>query len=295
MRIFPQFFMAQALTFSQIITNSYAVTKTLLKTYVLGALLLIVISMIFRGIGALLFSVGEITVLSDNMMIVITAGVIGFAFTIVGVIFQMLQTMYALVLATDRTQTVKGGIQKAWRYLWRLLVGGMWIMLRSYTWIGFFSLPFFIIGADGENPAFLLIGMIIFIAAMVCAIFFLPRLAFVNVIQLKEGTGVKKSAQLSLDRTRGYWGKIVGNNILMGLSIGLATVAVALVAMLVGFMIVSLTDALGTAAMLIVGLPLGLVLIIGGALYFCAITLFSQIYMVELYETMKANPKPKKA
>lgn len=287
--------MAQALTFSQLIGNSYGVTKSLLKTYVLGAVLLIVISMIFRGIGAGLFSVAEIPALSHNMMIVITAGVIGFACTIVGVIFQMLQTMYALILATDRTKTVKAGIQKAWRYLWRLLLGGMWIVLRSYAWIGIFSLPFFILGGEGENPAFIMIGMVIFIAAMVCAICFLPRLAFVNVIQLKDGTGIRKSAELSLDRTQGYWGKIVGNNILMGLSIGLTTVALALIAMLIGFMIVSLSDALGTTVMLIVALPLGLTLIIGGALYFCAITLFTQVYMVELYETMKANPRLQKA
>lgn len=287
--------MAQALTFSQIITNSYAVTKTLLKTYVLGALLLLFISIIFRGIGSGLFVVTDIPALSHNIMIVTTAAIIGFAFTIIGAIFQMLQTMYALVLATDRTQTVKGGIQKAWRYLWKLILGGLWMMVRSYVWITFLGIPFIVLGVEYNYMFLMVIGWLLFAAGAVCALYLMPLLAFTNIIQLQDGKGPRASAALSIERTDGYWGKIVGNNILMALSMMLLTGALVAVVALIGFMMVAILRALPTIVAVIIGLPVGLVLVIAAIIYFFGITLFGQVYMVEMYETIKANPRVKRA
>lgn len=278
------------LTFSQLVDRSYKATTPLLKTYILGALLLIVIFMIFRGIGTGLFLLADHPAFQDNLILVLTAGIIGLVFTVASIVVQMIQNMYALVVAVDRTKSVKAGIGKAFRYLWRLLLGGVWIMLRSFVWVSFFGIPFFILGADG-NLGMMLVGVIIVLGGAVCGISFLPLLSFTNIIQLKDGTRVRESAELSLKRTRGYWGKIVGNNLLMGLSVGFLTLAIFAVVALLGFMLVSMLESLSTAMKLLIGLPLGFIVGIAAIIFLFAITLFAQVYMVELYETIKANPK----
>ncbi|MBP7114094.1 MAG: hypothetical protein KBA40_01435 [Candidatus Peribacteraceae bacterium] len=282
--------MTQPLTFSELVDRSYKAMQPLLKTYILGALLLIIVSLIFRGIGGGLIALADHPAVQENLVLVLTAVIIGFLCTIVSVIVQMAQNIYALVIAVDRTKNVKAGIRKTFQYLWRLLLGGIWIMLRSFGWISVFGLPFFILGANGNN-GMILIGGIIVLVGIVCALYFLPMLAYTNIIQLKDGTGVRESAELSLKRTQGYWGKIVGNNLLVGLCIGLTTVAIVAVVALLGFMLLSMLQSLNTTMMIVIGTPIGLIVGIAAMIYFFAITLFAQLFMVELYETIKAHPK----
>ena len=278
------------LTFSQLVDRSYKAMQPLLKTYILGALGLIVVFMILRGIGSGLIALADMPGVQDNVILVITLIIIGFLFTLTSIVIQMLQNMYALVIAVDRTNNVKAGIRKTLQYLWRLLLGGVWIMLRSFAWVSFLGLPFFIMAAMG-NDGMMLIGGLFVLAGVICAICFLPLLSFTNIIQLKDGTRVRESAELSLKRTKGYWGKIVGNNLLMGLSVGLLTIALFAVLGLLGFMLFSMVESMEPVLVLIIAIPLALIVGIAAMIYFFAITLFAQVYMVELYETIKANPK----
>lgn len=294
MEVFSLFLMShQALTFSEIVTRSYTTTLTLLKTYILGALLLTVASLVFRGIGGGLFALADLPAIKDNLGLFAVLGIIGLGFTIAGVIFQILQSMYALVIAVDHTKHVKAGILKAYRNLWRLILGLIWVMLRSFMWITFLSLPFFIISDTNQSPEMLMIGIALFIAGTVCSFFFMPRLMFTNVIQLKDGKGIRASAELSLQRTHGYWGKIVGNNIFMVLCVGLTSLAMVAVFALLGIAFISGMKSLGAIFIVIVGIPLGLIAFIISMIYFFAMALFMQIYQVELYETIKAHPRAK--
>lgn len=283
--------MAQALTFSEIVYRSYKATASHLKTYILGALALIVLSMVMRGVGGGLFALTDTPMVSDNIILALSAGLIGLVFTVAGVLLQILQTMYALIIAVDRTQNVKAGVKKAWKYLWRLLLGGIWIMLRSFAWISLLGIPFLAVGASGQHDAFVLIGILLLVAGAICAVWFLPRLAFLNIIQLKDGSAVRASGEASVKRTKGYWGKIVGNNILLGLSLALLTAGIVALGAVLSLALIGLLQAANTAIALVVVIPLGLVAVIALAIYFFGLSLFTQMYMVELYETIKANPK----
>ncbi len=283
--------MAQALTFSEIVDRSFTLTKRLLKTYVLGALALIALSMAMRGIGGGLFALADVPMIHDNIVLMLTVGCIGLAFAIAGVLLQVLQTMYTCVIAVDRKKDVKAGVRKAWKYLWRLILGGIWTTIRSFVWIGILGIPFLAAGVSGRNTGLVLIGILLFIAGATCGVWFLPRLSFVNIIQLKEGSSVRASAEASMKRTKGYWGKIVGNNLLMSLSVGLVTLAIVALGAMLGFALIGFFYATNMTLALIIAIPLGLIVAIAFVLYLFAISLFARIFQVELYETIKANPK----
>lgn len=283
----------EALTFSEIADRSYKATVSLLKTYMVGAIVLVGLSLVLRGIAAGLFSIADMPEFHSNLVVVLMAGIIGVACAVASVLLQILQTMYALVVAVDRSKDVKISILKAWRYLWRLILGGIWIMLRSFAWITCLAIPFLAVGAIEKNFGVAMIGVVLFIAGIICAIVFLPRLSFTNVIQLKDGTGIRVSANLSLQRTQGYWGKIVGNNLLVALSMGLLTVAIFMASMLIVVALAGTIRALGPFMALLVGIPLGLVAVISGIIYIAGVTLFVRMYLVELYETIKDHPKVK--
>lgn len=282
--------MTQALSFSEVFDRSYKATLGLLKTYIVGAFVLIVLSFLFRGLGSVIFIVLDMPVLSDNLALTVAAGIIGIACLIVSVVLQIMMTMYALVVAVDRTTDIKAGIRKTWRYLWKLMLGGIWIYLRSFAWISLLGLPFVAIGAATETSGMLLLSMPFFFVGAICAIASLPLLLFTNIIQLQEGTGVRASATLSLARAQGYWGKIVGNNILMSLSVGAAVIGLSLVVILCGVVVGMLAPSLGRM-ILVVSIPLGIVGVFGTVIAFAGATLFMRMFLVELYETIKANPR----
>ncbi len=289
MRTFLFLFMAQALTFKQIIDRSYTVMTGLLKTYVLGSLLLFVIAIAGRFVGSGIFVAFESPALKENLALSVPLFLLAVAFMGVGVIAQMVQGNFALVLAVDRKCDVHPALKRSFLVLWRIILGGIWIMLRSFAWIGIFSIPFLIMG--DRNPGMAMIGWLLLGAAFICAIAFLPRLSFINVIQLRDGTGILESGELSLERTKGYWGKIVGNCFLFMLCIILTSAAIAGIYGLVVFSFVFASQSVGNAITLIVGIPLGLVAILAAALYFFGVALLARVYTVELYETIKAHPK----
>jgi hypothetical protein len=287
----PSSFMTHVLTFSQLFERSFAETKKLLKTYILGALLLFTIMVVTRGIGAAFFAVSKVSIVADNLAVIVPVVLVGFIFSLASEVTKMLLNTFGLVLAVDRKKEIKAGIVKSSHYFWRLILGSIWMVLRSFVWIGIFAVPFLIIGMHERNVGVTLIGALIALAAIICGLYFLPRLAFINIIQLKEHTGVRKSADLSFHRTHGYWGKIVGNNLLMMLCVLLTSSALAAVYALVFFSLFFASQAMGNVVTAIIGLPLGLAGIVGAVVYFCGLTLCMQMYMVEIYETMKAHPR----
>jgi hypothetical protein len=286
--------MTQALSFSEIVEKALKATKASLKTYVLGGLLLMVISITLRGIGQVMFALLNLPSFQNNIAAVIGIFVVGMCFIIVGAIVQVMQAYFGLVIATDRTIGVKQGLKKTYNNLWKLLLGGMWMALRSFAWVALIGLPFLAFGIESHNVGLTMIGGLIMLAGVVCALYFGPRLAFTNVIQLKDGVGCKKSAVLSIERTTGYWGKIVGNNLLLGLCFMLMSAAAILVLVFLAFVIAGLGHSHAVLA-LVIGLPVGLAAVVALTIYFFSLQLFAQMYMVELYETITANPRTVKS
>jgi hypothetical protein len=93
-----------------------------------------------------------------------------------------------------------------------------WTILRSFMWIPVLGALF---------PPLLLV---LIPAAFVLGLVYIPRLMLAPVILLEQGKGVRESVALSMERSKGSWGKIVGNMLVVslllfavGLVLGIAT------------------------------------------------------------------------
>ncbi len=283
--------MSHVLTLSQLIERSVSETKKVLKTYILGSLIFLSIIIVARAIGTGFAAVGNLPEVHENFFLVIPLGLMAIFFILVSVFFQVLFNMFSLIFAVDRKSSIRSGITLSFRYFWRLLFGNIWLILRSYIWIGVFSIPFFIVGTNNQDAVMTLIGVLIALTAVVCGIYFFPRLAFTNIIQLKEKAGVCDSASRSMKYTQGYWGKIIGNNFLLMTGAFLVACAFVLVAALILFALAMITETFGDLALLIIGLPVGLVAVATAWVFSFACTIFLWIYMVEMYETLKKHPR----
>ncbi len=71
-----------------------------------------------------------------------------------------------------------------------------------------------------------LLALIGFIAAVVMAAIFGPRFMAMQVLLVRDKHGIVESIKKSYHSTRGYWWKIVGNSILWGLSVGIASAVI---------------------------------------------------------------------
>lgn len=94
-------------------------------------------------------------------------------------------------------------LRKGAHYILPLLGIWLWMILRSFAWIPF-------------------IGII-------TAIILMPRMALAPVIMIEGKKGIMESVSMSMNSTRGYWGKIAGNFILLVILMCIAIIVTSLV------------------------------------------------------------------
>ncbi len=126
-------------------------------------------------------------------------------------IISILSSAYYLKMSLSPTQDAMAPVKPALSLFFPLLGVWIWSFLRSFAWIPIIGLiPAIILG---------------------------PRFVLAPVILATEGKGVFESVSMSYARTRGYWGKIVGNAIVAALCILLAMIVVGIVAGILEFII----------------------------------------------------------
>jgi len=193
---------------------------------------------------------------------VIFTGVVGY---VLMVLLMLLAAGYYLTLAVTGERDVQKLLRGGWRVMFHLFLVGVWSFLRSFGWIP----------VIGLIPAFIL----------------MPRFMFAPQILVAEGAGVRESVSLSYKRTRGYWGKIVGNSILFG-----ATMLFA--AILPFFLLAVLLVFVGLVAARSIALePYALwsitqwIFSVATLLLFQLIYAFQMIFNVRLGETIMKSPR----
>jgi len=143
-------------------------------------------------------------------MIGMFAPLIGIA-TFFGGIIAVFSHAYFLLLALSPTQDAMVVLKKTPKLFFPLLGLWIWMFLRSFVWIPFLGLiPALILG---------------------------PRFMAAPIILVKEKKGIMESVSLSLARTKGYWGKIVGNAIVVALCVILTGIVAGIVIGIIGFII----------------------------------------------------------
>jgi hypothetical protein len=152
----------------------------------------------------------------------------------------------------------------------------LWTFVRSYIWIPVVTFVLLLILLAVSAPEMatsvagpLAIGMVL--AVIVLSIIFYPRFALAPVIYLQDRKGVIASVQKSLKETTGYWAKIVGNLLVVG--IGGAVL-------------------LGIAAGVVQGIagPLSPVSMLVSDLLQFAFMGFQIVFLVKLAQTIREHP-----
>jgi len=164
-----------------------------------------------------------------------------FSFEILPVIifgFLMLFVLIVLTSLSFLSLSIRGGqnaiviAKGSLRFFFPIIGVWIWSFLRSFAWIGLLVI---FLSSVSEIPR--IIGIA---TTIILVLSFYPRLLFAPVILMKEEKGVVESVRLSIERSRGYWGKIVGNVLVMAL----CQILVALVAMIPLFAILTVSDVL---------------------------------------------------
>lgn len=164
---------------------------------------------------------------------------------LIGMLLSIVTNTYFVVLTLDPSLGISGAFSRTFILLPAMLGVWIWSFLRSFAWIPLIGIiPAIIIG---------------------------PRLMMGSVILAKERTGVFESVRLSYQRSAGYWGKIVGNCIVVGL-------LMMIVMMLVSVSVNATIGMQSTAAAFISGVVQYLFMAFGAVFY------------VYLSETVMANP-----
>ncbi len=90
-----------------------------------------------------------------------------------------------------------------------------WMFWRSYAWLMAVGLVSAFLSMLFENAALnmalMILGASLFAAGVVCSILYSPRFAAAQLLYLRDGMRPAQAADESFRRTKGYWGKVVGN------------------------------------------------------------------------------------
>lgn len=130
-------------------------------------------------------------------------------------------SLYVLIVLYDEHTGWKSTLRKALALILPFLWLSIWIFIRSFIWIPLAILlggPIILslLGATGVVSILLFFAVV---AILFLFFYHLPRLQFGQVLLIKEGKKARQCVEESFLRTQGYWGKIVGNQLLLGICI----------------------------------------------------------------------------
>jgi hypothetical protein len=281
--------------FSDLFSRSIDIAKSLWKPVVLGAALVfgLFMALILLCILALGF-VGPI----DIQQPLRTGGLRDILFVLVLLLFVTFcifigwgASTYYQVLAVERPKRVREALRRVPSAMLPLAYSGVWMFLRSWTWVPLLIMPF-AIGLVGGHP-YAVIGMLVmgFLAIVACALAFTPRVSLAPVIVLAERVSPLQSVRLSEQRTRGYWVKVFCDVLLLGVILGVLSFGMQSLfgGLLQSFEWLLASDAVfvvkvtGVASFLFMGL---LLCIVHALLQFVPL-----VFLVELHATLKGHPK----
>ena len=143
---------------------------------------------------------------------------------LVSMLFGFLAHAYYSLVAVEG-KDMSATIGRATKVMLPLAGVSILSFLRTFVW-----LPLLGLILVATNPlAFFWLLPIIVIACVALGLLFGPRFIASSLIYLAEGKGVSASVSESYRRTNGYWGKIVGNLLVMGLILFVASFVINMV------------------------------------------------------------------
>jgi hypothetical protein len=278
------------LPFGDLFNASVRTTLRLWKPLFLGLALYFAIFMVlFLIMGVSMIGMFTSLPFSEGSMPQLSPGLFLFPLLVIAAlsILGIACTIGMLVLAVERAPRLRDTLKRIFPLFGRYIAVSFWMFIRSWMWVPMLLLLILPLLAGGDPRALLPMFALIYLGILVCGFIFGPRVMFGQFIFLREPVSGLQSVKLSEQRTKGYWGKIVGNWLLCVLILGVVYFAVqlALGTVIGGFGHADQNAAVaGMAAFGIIGLILMVIV-------YPFLFLMPLVFLSDLHDTIKANPK----
>lgn len=283
-------------TFSEILKKSIDPTKKYIWTYVLGILLIGVMWLALRVISSVLFAVADIhgAPLAVSVVGLFFASVFAFLTYIV----QFLPSLFSLVTILEESRDVIGSIKKSFSFILRAFLVSVWVFLRSFAWLALIGVCLIAVPSLMKSQAIEVplvgLGSLFILAGMISALILFPRFSFAFVVLVKENMKARACVRESYKRTYGYWGKVVGNQLLFGLVLFGVFLLFGVAGALTAVTVVTLMQSGMTEVASIIGIVLGIIIGLGFIAFAFVSNLLGTVFRIKLYETIHAHPVHRK-
>jgi hypothetical protein len=279
------------LPFGELFRKSVSVALHLWKPLFLGFLLYgVVAGLVAMLVGASLIGSLASMSFSEGQSPMMPSGFFGglillsIAILILGLAFNI----GILILAVERFPRLRDTVKRIPSLFGPYIAASLWIFIRSYIWIPFLVGVVALMLLGTNVPSEMLILPSIFIGFFACAFIFGPRVMFGQVIVVREKVSGLQSVKLSEQRSKGYWGKIVGNWLLLMIILGAIQFGLQ---MLFGGVLGGIGQN-GVSPEALAGVMaaggIGLIVMI---IVMPFLALIPMVFLAELHDTLKANPK----
>lgn len=213
-------------------------------------------------------------------------------FTALSSIFSLAANVFFLAMVIEGKKTFGEAMKRVLPLALPFIGVSLWMFLRSFAWVAIVGIIVFGIGGATQQSAIVLGGWLLIGAGIVTAIVLAPRFYLAPYILIGEKKRIGESVQLSYERTRGYWGKVVGNSILLSLCMLPITILSAMIAGMFGagagiFSALSEAPAVAQPSMQIATTGAGFV----NGVIVMMITALTLLFGKYLTATITANPK----
>jgi hypothetical protein len=198
--------------------NKIVLPAVILFMIVMTALPILIVTVFGMSIG----DIDESQVTPQLLQQMFAVGVsIGFLSAVLGAFAYLFYLISAI-----RTDATFGQVLKeSFRRFFPFLGLSILVFLRSFGWVALLAVPLFIMArpvAVGDtfsmgNPMMAVWASVAIAAGTILSIIFMPRLILAPVLWLVENLGVSAAIQRSIAVSRGYWGKIFGNFLVLNL------------------------------------------------------------------------------
>ncbi len=190
-------------------------------------------------------------------------------------------SFYYWILAIAGGKDIGAVFQQAMDWAWPLVMVHIWTFIRSYAWIpALLFLLSFLLPVMGVSPMFSLLIIPLAFLSFIPVIIRGPLLMAAPVILIREKKEPKASVDASMQRLKGYWGKIVGDMILYW-------ICLVIVMFVVGIVTSVLYNTLGS----VLGTPISVLITAIKTTVQQAITAMGFVFVVKLTETIMTSAR----
>lgn len=191
-----------------------------------------------------------------------------------------------LVLAVDRAPRLRDTLKRIFPLMGRYISVALWMFIRTWVWVPAFVLVFGLLVTDPSQASLFLFLSVP--AMLALGIVFGPRVLFGQVIIVREKVSGFQAVKLSEQRAMGYWGKIVGNWLLLMIIFSVIHFGLQFA---FGGALTSFEDNQTNSAALAGILATGGIGFIVMVVVYPLLGLLPIVFLSDLHDTIKANPK----